>query len=63
MDLKTCQQELDYIKWTDSILMGKDMCGTYEYCKYCDKKRTYPCARAKKRFDKGIRIAIIRIRK
>lgn len=43
--LESKQAELDVIKWTDSE-KGADMCGTYDYCKNCDKNNDYPCARA-----------------
>ena len=64
MDRKAFQEHFDYIKWTDSFLIGKDQCGTYAFCSYCNKKETYPCACANERFSKkqGVRIAVIHLK-
>lgn len=43
------QSYFDEIKWQDSQALGKDTCGNYDRCKYCNKKDTYPCASAKNR--------------
>ncbi len=40
------QEYLDIVKWLDSEETGIDTCGTYEYCRECDKTKDYPCARA-----------------
>ena len=31
------QKELELQKWFDSEKAGKDTCGSYDYCKNCDK--------------------------
>ncbi len=60
MDYKAYQENFDYIKWMDSMLVGEDRCGTYEFCSKCNKEEEYPCAKASERFDKGyVRIAVI----
>lgn len=40
------QKELDLKKWYDSEKAGLDTCGTYDYCKDCDKNVENPCATA-----------------
>lgn len=40
------QKWFDVLKYKDSQKVGKDTCGTYEFCKYCNKKNKYPCAAA-----------------
>ena len=58
MDLKKKQDEFDVVKWYDSIRIGADTCGEYDFCSYCRKEKTYPCARAMTRADGGyIRLA------
>lgn len=47
--LKEEQAKLDRSKYFDGVELGKDPCGEYDYCKYCNKKNKYPCASA---FDK-----------
>lgn len=42
------QQELDIKKWNDSQNAGYDTCGTYDYCKNCDKSLENPCDKAQK---------------
>jgi hypothetical protein len=37
---------IDDRKWLDGIKFGKDMCGEYDFCKFCDKTIDHPCARA-----------------
>lgn len=46
MKVKELQQKLDAKKYEESAKAGKDLCGTYDYCKYCNKKNKYPCAAA-----------------
>lgn len=46
LSLKERQKRLDLKKWLDSNEQTKDTCGTYEYCKFCNKTETYPCAKA-----------------
>ncbi len=40
------QHELDVIKWNKSQEMGKDACGTFDYCVKCDKSLSNPCENA-----------------
>ena len=40
------QAKLDLQKWLDSEKYQKDMCGMYDYCKYCDMADATPCATA-----------------
>ena len=40
------QSKLDVEKWLESESNGKDMCGTYEYCAYCQNEEETPCANA-----------------
>ncbi len=61
MNFKERQKELDNVKWYESMVEGKDKCGTYAFCGKCRKTDKYPCARAEERMQKGIvRIAILR---
>ncbi len=62
MDYKSQQADFDNKKWYDSVLVGDDRCGTYDFCVKCDKSEEYPCAKAMERFNgkKYIRLAIIR---
>lgn len=60
MDFKKKQDSFDEVKWFDSIQVGNDRCGSYEFCGSCRKEEPYPCARAEHRHRNGyIRIAII----
>lgn len=45
-ELKEMQDRLDEMKYRDSQKLGRDMCGTYSYCKFCNKKNKYPCSSA-----------------
>lgn len=38
------QSALDTQKWLKSEELGRDACGEFDYCKYCDKAIEYPCA-------------------
>lgn len=40
------QDRMDVDKWLESERQGRDMCGTYAYCSFCDKTEAYPCANA-----------------
>lgn len=58
---KKQQEAFDSVKWFDSIRIGEDQCGTYDFCAYCRKGETNPCARAAHRYKNGyVRIATIR---
>lgn len=50
--LEDLQKELDLKKYNDSVLNNKDMCGEYEYCKYCNKNNSYPCAKSFNKFKR-----------
>ena len=64
MDLQAQQKQFDEIKWFDSILVGEDRCGTYEFCEKCNKYELYPCANAMRRHQaKYVRVAMIIRRK
>ncbi len=64
MDYKAFQDNFDKVKWADSFMVGKDQCGEYPFCGYCDKAEEYPCARASERSSKkqGVRIAVIHLK-
>ena len=60
MDFKLWQAKFDDIKWYDSILEGKDKCGTYDFCDKCNKEEKYPCAHAANRKYQGyVRVAVV----
>lgn len=46
------QMELDKVKWLKSEEMGKDACGSFDYCVACDKNIENPCAKAYSKFNK-----------
>ena len=50
--LEDLQKELDLKKYNDSVLNNKDMCGQYDYCKYCNKDNSYPCAKSFNKFKR-----------
>ena len=43
MAISDKQKELDLIKWEKSQLLGKDACGSFNYCVHCDKNNENPC--------------------
>ena len=45
------QQKMDIQKWLDSETRHMDMCGHYDYCKYCNKYEETPCANAYERLQ------------
>lgn len=45
-ELNSNQKKIDYAKWFESEKKHKDMCGSYDFCKFCDKTLENPCARA-----------------
>ncbi len=51
MDRFELQAKLDLQKWLDSERNHKDMCGMYDYCKYCDMHDATPCATASMALD------------
>ncbi len=63
MDKKSRQEKFDVKKWYDSLLLGEDRCGTYDFCAKCDKDEQYPCACAMERFRKEfVRVGVVRRR-
>lgn len=46
MKLEQEQKRLDEEKWLKSEKEGRDVCGEFEYCKFCDKMHAHPCANA-----------------
>ena len=38
------QGMIDLKKWYDSETHGRDMCGSYDFCAFCDKSVSLPCA-------------------
>jgi len=46
MKLEVEQKRLDEEKWLKSEQAGRDVCGEFEYCKFCDKMHAHPCANA-----------------
>jgi wobble nucleotide-excising tRNase len=53
LTLKQRQQKLDIQKWVESKRNGKDMCGEYDFCQFCDKSVQYPCAKAYNKMQKA----------
>ena len=52
MNRKELQKLLDDMKYEESKNANKDLCGTYVFCKYCNKKNKYPCASARIKYGK-----------
>ncbi len=53
--METNQQKIDYDKWLESEKKHKDMCGSYDFCKYCDKTLENPCAKAVEKIEKALK--------
>lgn len=49
------QKELDVIKWNKSAELGKDACGTFDYCAKCNKEVENPCDKAYTAFNKPVK--------
>lgn len=43
------QKKLDIEKWLESETKGRDMCGAYDFCSYCEDEVDFPCANAYER--------------
>ncbi len=56
MALTKKQMELDKIKWLKSEEMGKDACGSFDYCKECDMNKENPCDNALKLYNKIMKL-------
>ena len=64
MNYKELQDKFDKEKWHDSILVGADTCGEYDFCVRCNKAEEYPCAKAMaKHKGKRVRLAQLLPRK
>ena len=50
MPISKKQEELDEIKWYIGQEIGCDPCGSFEYCKYCNKQEENPCEKALNRY-------------
>lgn len=50
MAISKKQDKLDEIKWYIGNEIGADPCGTFAYCKFCDKKEENPCEKALDRY-------------
>ena len=50
MALSDKQKELDRIKWEKSCRLGFDACGSFDYCRCCDKGMENPCEKAHNKF-------------
>lgn len=46
MNRAQLQEMIDLKKWYDSEANHKDMCGSYDFCAYCDKSISLPCGAA-----------------
>ena len=46
MKLEVEQKRLDEEKWLKSEQEGRDVCGEFGYCQFCNKTHAYPCAKA-----------------
>ncbi len=55
MDKTLLQSKLDNQKWADSVANGRDMCGTYDFCAFCDKSIAYPCATAFEKMNRPVK--------
>lgn len=49
------QQKIDYNKWLESEKLHKNMCGSYDFCHYCDKSLTNPCVHAVDAIEKALK--------
>lgn len=50
MALSDKQRELDRIKWEKSSRLGFDACGSFDFCKCCNKSYENPCEKAHNKF-------------
>ncbi len=49
MNITELQSKLDVQKWLESETKGRDMCGAYDFCAYCENEEEFPCANAYER--------------
>ena len=52
MTNKEMQKKLDTKKWIDGVVIGKDPCGNYEYCSFCNKAASTPCAKSYNKYHR-----------
>lgn len=52
------QNTIDIDKWLESEKVMHDKCGSYPYCKFCDKNIPYPCAEAVNKYKMHRRIRL-----
>lgn len=45
------QKQFDKLKLELSQFLGEDACGTFQFCRYCDKRVENPCEVAEKRHN------------
>ncbi len=45
------QSDIDDMKWDIGVKTGQDPCGSFDFCKHCNKNEQRPCEKAKKRFN------------
>lgn len=51
MKKQDLQKKLDIEKWLESEVKGRDMCGAYDFCAYCENETELPCASAYERLQ------------
>ena len=61
MEKLELQNIIDVEKWLASEAAHEDKCGSYYYCKYCDKSIEYPCAVAMEKWKthKKVRLSFM----
>lgn len=52
MSLTKKQKEIDKMKWEKSEQLGKDACGSFDFCGKCDKSLENPCDKAFSAYNK-----------
>jgi len=57
MSLTKKQIEIDKMKWEKSEQLGKDACGSFDFCGKCDKSLENPCDKAYSSFKKEVKPA------
>ena len=57
MSLTKKQKEIDKMKWEKSEQLGKDACGSFDFCGKCDKSLENPCDKAYSSFKKDVKPA------
>lgn len=51
MSNQELQHKIDVEKWLESETNHFDMCGSYDYCVWCNKDEATPCANAFERMN------------